>query len=106
MADKEIKTTQGLPEPPKEIVVAAPKIPFDWKRVLFILLGLGLFLFVYFMPPWSDAIDPAGKAFPLSKEGKGALALFMLASIWWIFEVVPIGVTAIAIGVVQALLGI
>ncbi len=106
MADKEIKTTQGLPEPPKEIVVAAPKIPFDWKRVLFILLGLGLFLFIYFMPQWKDAVDPAGKAFPLSKEGKGAIALFAMAGVWWVFEVLPIGVTSIAIGVFQALFSI
>lgn len=106
MAEKNIKTTQGLPQPPKEIVVAAPKIPFDWKRVLFILLGLGLFLFIYFMPPWNDAVDPAGKAFPLSKEGKGAIALFAMAGIWWVFEVLPIGVTSIAIGVFQALFSI
>ncbi|MBI4690658.1 MAG: hypothetical protein HY754_10400 [Nitrospirae bacterium] len=82
MADKDIKTSQGLPEPPAEILVAESRIPFDWKRVLFILLGLGLFLFVYFMPQWKDAIDPTGKAFPLSKEGKGAIALFLLAGIW------------------------
>ena len=106
MAEKNIKTTQGLPEPPKEIVVAAPKIPFDWKRVLFILLGLGLFLFIYFMPPWKDAVDPTGKAFPLSQAGKGAIALFLLAGIWWVFEVIPIGATALAIGVFQALFGI
>lgn len=103
---KETKAPQGLPEIPQQIVVAVPKIPFDWKRVLFILLGLGLFLFVYFMPPWGDAVDPAGKAFPLSKEGKGAIALFIMAGIWWVFEVLPIGVTAIAIGVFQALFSI
>lgn len=106
MDEKDRKTTQGLPEPPKEIVVAAPKIPFDWKRVLFILLGLGIFFFIYYMPPWKDAVDPTGKAFPLSEEGKGAIALFLLAGIWWVFEVVPIGVTALAIGVFQALFGI
>jgi sodium-dependent dicarboxylate transporter 2/3/5 len=107
MADKEIKTSQGLPEPPKEIVIAeAPKVPFDWKRVFFILLGLGLFLFIYFMPQWKDAIDPGGKAFPLSQQGKGAIALFAMASVWWIFEVLPIGVTSIAIGVFQALFSI
>ena len=33
MADKDIKTSQGLPEPPAEILVATSKIPFDWKRV-------------------------------------------------------------------------
>ncbi|MBI5212842.1 MAG: anion permease, partial [Nitrospirae bacterium] len=106
MSEKDIKIKQGLPEPPQEILIATPKIPFDWKRVFFILLGLGLFLFIYFMPQWKDAVDPTGKAFPLPKEGKGALALFMLASIWWIFEVVPIGVTAIAIGVFQAIFAI
>src|SRR4030066_840966 len=106
IAEKDIKTTHGLPEPPKEIVVAAPKIPFDWKRVLFILLGLGLFLFIYFMPAWSDAVDPTGKAFPLSQAGKGAIALFLLAGIWWVFEVIPIGATALAIGMFQALFGI
>jgi sodium-dependent dicarboxylate transporter 2/3/5 len=106
MADKDIKRTEGLPQPPPEIVVAETKVPFDWKRVMFILIGLGLFLFIYFMPQWSDAVDPSGKHFVLSPQGKGAIALFILASTWWIFEVVPIGVTAIAIGVFQALFAI
>jgi hypothetical protein len=35
-------------------------------------------------------------------EGKGALAVFLLAGTWWVFEVVPIGVTSLAIGVLQA----
>ena len=106
MADKEIKKTEGLPQPPPEIVIAETKEKFDWKRVFFILLGLGLFLFIYFMPQWSDAVDPGGKHFVLSAKGKGAIALFLLASTWWIFEVVPIGVTAIAIGVFQAIFAI
>ncbi|MEK6651924.1 MAG: SLC13 family permease [Nitrospirota bacterium] len=106
MADKDIKTSQGLPEPPAEILVATSKIPFDWKRVFFILLGLGLFLWIYYMPSWSPAVDPTGKEFALSREGKGAIALFLLAGIWWVFEVIPIGVTALAIGVFQALFSI
>ena len=106
MADKDIKKTEGLPQPPPEIVVAETKTPFDWKRVMFILIGLGLFLWIYFMPQWSDAVDPGGKHFVLIPQGKGAIALFILASTWWIFEVVPIGVTAIAIGVFQALFAI
>lgn len=106
MAEKDINTTQGLPEPPQQIVVATSKIPFDWKRVFFILFGLGLFLFIYFMPQWSDAVDPTGKTFTLTQQGKGAIALFLLAGIWWVFEVIPIGVTAIAIGVFQALFSI
>ncbi len=63
MADKEHKKTEGLPEPPPEIVIAETKTPFDWKRVMFILIGLGLFLWIYYMPSWPDAIDPGGKAF-------------------------------------------
>ncbi len=47
MAEKEKKRPEGLPEPPPEIVVAPPKVKFDWKRILFILIGLGLFLWIY-----------------------------------------------------------
>jgi sodium-dependent dicarboxylate transporter 2/3/5 len=106
MAEKEIKRTEGLPQPPPEIVVSEAKPLFDWKRVLFIFLGLGLFLWIYYMPAWPDAVDPIGKHFALSQKGKGAIALFLLAGIWWVFEVVPIGVTAIAIGVFQAIFAI
>ncbi len=79
------------------------KAPFDWKRVFFLLLGVVLFVVIYYAPPWPDAIDPMGKHFTLTPEGKGALAVFALAATWWIFEVLPIGVTGIAIGVVQAM---
>jgi len=75
----------------------------DWKRLFFLALGVALFCIIYYCPPFPDAIDPAGKHFTLSVEGKGALALFALAATWWIFEVLPIGVTGIAIGVVQAM---
>lgn len=106
MSDKDIKKTEGLPEPPPEIVVAESKPKLDWKRLIFIFIGLGLFLFIYFMPSWPDAVDPMGKHFALSPKGKGAIALFLMAGIWWVFEVVPIGVTAIAIGVFQAIFAI
>lgn len=76
---------------------------FDSKRLFFILLGIFLFAIVYYSPPWGDAIDPRGKAFELSAEGKAALGLFLFAVVWWVFEVVPIGITSIAIGVIQAL---
>ncbi len=79
------------------------KFQFDWKRIFFILLGIGLFLGVYFSPPWEAAIDPLGVSFELSKQAKGALAVFCLAAVWWVFEVVPIGVTSLAIGALQAL---
>ncbi|KGO33811.1 MAG: SLC13 family permease [Desulfoprunum sp.] len=85
------------------VEAAEIKAPFDWKRVFFLVLGVVLFSIIYYAPPWPDAIDPMGKHFTLSVEGKGALALFALAATWWIFEVLPIGVTGIAIGVVQAM---
>lgn len=81
----------------------APKPALNIKRIIFICLGLALFALVYFAPPWPDAVDPLGKHFPLTREGKGAIALFLLAAVWWIFEVVPIGVTSLVIGVMQAL---
>ncbi len=76
----------------------------DKKRLAFILLGVGLFCLVFFASPFRDAVDPQGKRFPLTAEGQACLALFLLVLTWWITEVIPIGVTAIAIGVVQALL--
>jgi sodium-dependent dicarboxylate transporter 2/3/5 len=79
------------------------KAPINWKRFFFLTLGILLFAGIYYSPPWPDAVDPMGKHFALSREGKGALAVFMLAGIWWVFEVLPIGVTSIAIGVLQAL---
>jgi len=93
-------------EIPAEIIIGIPKTKTDYKRVFFIVLGLVLFLGVYYSPPWPDAVDPMGKHFVLTKEGKGAIALFLLAGTWWVFEVLPIGVTSIAIGVFQALFAI
>ena len=78
-------------------------VHLDWKRIFFILLGMGLFAFIYWCPPWPDAVDPMGEHFALNREAKGALAVFGLAAVWWVFEVVPIGVTSIAIGTLQAL---
>ncbi len=93
----------GAPPPPAPEVLAPAGGRFDWKRVGFILLGAALFAAVYLAPTPGPAIDPRGQAFPLPPEGKAALALFLFAATWWIAEVVPIGVTSIAIGVLQAL---
>jgi sodium-dependent dicarboxylate transporter 2/3/5 len=83
---------------------AAPaKAGFDKKRAFFLLLGLGLFLGVYFSPEWPAAVDPEGKAFALGPQAKAALGLFLLTVVWWVTEVLPIGVTSIMVGVVQAL---
>lgn len=98
---KEISITQELGGSRES---ASPSKPsYDWRRLFFILLGIGLFSFIYWCPPWPDAIDPLGEQFVLSKEAKGALAIFALAATWWIFEVVPIGITSLTIGTLQAL---
>ena len=75
----------------------------DWKKMGYLFLGMALFAVVYWAPAWPDAVDPMGKHFPLSREAKGAIAVFLLAGTWWVFEVVPIGVTSLGIGVLQAL---
>lgn len=76
---------------------------YDYRRIFFTLLGIGLFSLIYWCPPLPDAIDPLGQNFVLSKEAKGALAIFALAATWWVAEVIPIGVTSLTIGTLQAL---
>lgn len=100
---KKVPLSAGLPEMPEEIVLAPPKKVIDWKRIFFICLGLGFFFLFYALPGLPDAVDPMGKVFKLSWEGKMALGLFLMAGIWWVFEVMPIGATAIAIGLFQVL---
>jgi sodium-dependent dicarboxylate transporter 2/3/5 len=89
---------------PEQVRLARAGVPVDWRRIVFILLGLGLFVAVLLSPPWPGAVDPLGETFELTREGKASIGLFVLALVWWVSEVVPIGVTAIAIGVAQALL--
>jgi sodium-dependent dicarboxylate transporter 2/3/5 len=79
------------------------QVAFNWRKFLFLSIGILLFAVVYLSPAWPDAVDPMGEHFPLSREAKGALAVFLLAGTWWVFEVVPIGITSLAIGVLQAL---
>ncbi len=93
--------TDGAPR--KEVHIRPAKPKLDVRRIFFILLGIFLFVVLYSMDPLPDAIDPMGERFPLTKEGKAAIALFLLAGTWWVFEVIPIGVTSLTIGVVQAL---
>ncbi|HLC15821.1 MAG TPA: anion permease, partial [Thermodesulfovibrionia bacterium] len=93
----------GLPESHGDIGIVFGKPKFDWKRLFFLLLGVGFFFLFYFLPPFEDAADPGGKLFTLTREGKAAIGLFLMAGTWWIFEVIPIGVTSIAIGVMQAM---
>lgn len=89
-----------------KVTVTQPNVEgssFDVRRLFFMGLGLALFALIYWCPPMPDAVDPLGKHFELSKQAKGALAIFALAATWWVFEVVPIGVTSLAIGALQAL---
>jgi sodium-dependent dicarboxylate transporter 2/3/5 len=88
---------------PAEVGLPVEKAPINWTRILFMLTGVTLFLIVYYSPLWPDAVDPQGEHFILTKEGKGAIAVFLLAATWWVFEVVPIGVTSLTIGTLQAL---
>ncbi len=81
--------------------VSSAKSGINFKKITPMCLGVVLFIIVYFSPAWPDAIDPMGKHFELTREGKGALAIFLLAGTWWVFEVVPIGVTALLIALMQ-----
>ena len=47
----------------------------DLKRIGFIGLGLFLFFWLYLADPLPDAVDPLGERFPLTPEGKAAIAL-------------------------------
>ena len=78
----------------------------DWLRRTPLLAGAVLFLLCCLSPAWPTAVDPQGRLFELTFQGKAALGLFLLAAVWWIFETVPIGVTGIAVGALQVLLGI
>jgi sodium-dependent dicarboxylate transporter 2/3/5 len=82
---------------------ARRRIEIDWSRLFYLGLGVVLFFAVFLSPPWPDAVDPTGETFQLSPQGKAALGMFLLAAVWWVFEVVPIGVTSITIAVVQVL---
>ncbi|MBE0466836.1 MAG: SLC13/DASS family transporter, partial [Candidatus Desulforudis sp.] len=82
--------------------IISPVSQINWKRIGFLMLGVVLFALFYALPPLAPAVDPAGESFALSREGQLAIGLFMLAGIWWVFEVIPIGATSIAIGLVQA----
>jgi sodium-dependent dicarboxylate transporter 2/3/5 len=86
-----------------EVRLAEARRPIDWKRIFFLLTGVILFAVVYYSPMWPAAVDPLGEQFVLTREGKGAIAVFLIAAIWWVFEVVPIGVTSLTIGTLQAL---
>jgi len=78
----------------------------DLRRAAFLLLGAGLFAGIYLSPAWPAAIDPQGRAFALTHAGQAAIALFLFSVTRWASDVVPAGVTSIALAVIQVLFGI
>lgn len=97
-----------LPETPSEdqtspVRVAASLTPRQWRRAFWLMAGVGLFALIYMLPQLPAAFSPDGRMVTLSYEGRLAIGLFLLAAVWWVFEVIPIGVTSIAIAVIQVL---
>ncbi len=96
----------GIPRGSAGVQMAPAKPGYNAGKLLAMLIGiLGFFIWAG-MPELPDAVDPLGQHFALSEQARLALGLFVLAAIWWVFEVVPVGVTAIMIAVVQALFNI
>ncbi|NQT34394.1 SLC13/DASS family transporter [bacterium] len=101
---RERKRNQNeLPPELTDTYLARVAYRLDWKRLFFIFLGIALFVLLYFLPDFPDAVNPMGEHFVLTREGKAALGVFLLAAVWWVSEVIPIGVTSITIGVIQVL---
>jgi len=103
MDDKKFKTKSGKGSDDKRITWKKIIAQINWIKFGFGILGVVLFLAMYLAPQLSDAVDPNGKHFALDRTAQAAIALFLLAASWWVFEVVPIGITSILIGVIQAI---
>ena len=73
------------------------------RRLIPMLVGLTFFVVLAALPGLPDVTDPDGQIVSLTPHGQAALGLFLLAGVWWVFEVIPVGVTAIVIGVIQSL---
>ncbi len=101
MSDQDNYSDSSARPPKIHLIEKARQL--DWNKLTWLLVGVGLFCLAYFSPSLPDAVDPEGQSFALTHEGKAALALFLLAATWWVFEVIPIGVTGVTIGVIQVL---
>ncbi len=88
---------------PESTLSVRGSITLNPRKTSIAAVAILIFIFVYFSPQWLDAVDPSGKHFPLTREGKGALAIFLLAGLFWVFEIIPIGVTSLMIGVLQGM---
>ena len=96
----------GVPRTPSGVALAGGPPRLQVGRLVALLAGIAGFLVFALMPELPVAVDPLGEPFELNKQARLALGLFVLAAIWWVFEVVPVGITAIAIAVVQAVFNI
>ena len=96
----------GVPHVITGALMASRRTAPQARRVVAMIAGVVGFAMCAMLPEVPDAIDPQGQHFILGHEARLALGLFALAAVWWVFEVVPVGVTAILIGVVQAVFGI
>jgi sodium-dependent dicarboxylate transporter 2/3/5 len=104
MSDQGRDDEKGTPPvTPAGVRMAAKAKWIDWKKHGWMAVGLALFCVLYFLPSLPALTDPKGELVALTHEGKAALGLFLLAAVWWVFEVIPIGVTSISIGVIQVL---
>ena len=106
MSVENSQSAGGLPPMPEEVSLAPQKKQFNWKKWIFVAVGLGLFWLFSSFDQLPDAVDTQGKHFVLTKQGQMAMGLFLLAGLWWVFEVVPIGIVSVMIGVMQALFAI
>jgi sodium-dependent dicarboxylate transporter 2/3/5 len=99
---REPSQARGLPPLPREVHLAAPKSRFDGRRIFYMVAGIAVFLGLYLAPALPAVHGPQGRVISLTPEGQAALGLFGGAALWWAFEVVPLGVTGILVGLLQA----
>lgn len=92
----------GVPRGTGGVPLAPERSASQRTRIVGMFAGILGFSLFALMPELPDAVDPEGQRFALDQQARLALGLFVLAALWWVFEVVPVGVTAITIAVVQA----
>ena len=92
----------GVPHVLGGVMLATGGAVSQTRRWLALLAGVLGFALFALLPALPDAVDPLGQRFVLDRQASLALGLFVLAATWWVFEVVPVGVTAITIGVLQS----
>ena len=74
---KKMPVGAGLPEMPEEIKLAPKKIAIDWKRIIFILLGLALFFTLLFHAGiWRTQWTPRASTFPCRPKAAWPWASF------------------------------